>query len=332
MDGQSRKEATEIKKLPVSLLEYLPAPRWRSLSALIVVVILLIIFLGYMVNTHIRYAQLEAELNKYESLWQSKGISDYEYTLGALGASTDEGYSQVAVRVEDGTAISEGLEAHFTSKIYPVPANIDSLDTVPDLFNRIRRALADRDEDGVSRLVIRYDADLGYPTHIELTSQPEGQLLRIQGDYEYTIYDFKVLEPREIRYARLETELDSHEKVWESKEISNYEYTLRAWTGEGYSEVYVRVEDGIATSEELVKGGSLDINSLDTVPDLFDRIRKALREKEGKGFNQLDIRYNGNAGYPTYIALRDPYRIGDPGIYSYSIIDFKILEQGQTAK
>jgi len=187
MDSQSRKEAAEIKKLPISLLEYLPAPRWRSLSALIVVVILLLIFAGYTLNTN-------------------------------------------------------------------------------------------------------------------------------------------------IRYARLEAELDRHESLWESKEISGYEYNLRAWAGEGYSKVYVKVEDGVATSEELEKGDSLDINSFDTVPDLFNRISKALREKEEKGFNQLSIRYNGDIGYPTYIALRDSYKAGDPGVYSYSIIDFKILEQGQTAK
>ncbi len=324
MDSQSRKEAAEIKKLPVSVLEYLPAPRWRSLSALIVVVILLIISLGYMVNTHIRYARLEAELNRYEDLWESKAISNYEYTLRT---SDDEGISEAAVKVEDGTAISEGLENVFTSKIYAVPANIDSLDTVPDLFNRIRKALEDKDENGVSRLVIRYDTDLGYPTHIELTSQPEGQLLRIQGDYSYTIYDFEILEPKPIRYARLEAELNSHERLWESREISNYEYTLRAWTGEWYSKVNVRVKNGVAALEESVKGIPPDIDSFDTVPGLFSRIRKVLRDSEEEGFNQPDIQYNRDAGYPTYIALRDPHRLGDPGLYSYSIIDFKILEQ-----
>jgi hypothetical protein len=323
MDEQSRKEAAEIKKLPISVLEYLPAPRWRSMSALIVVVILLLIFAGYMVNTHIRYARLEAELNKYESLWESKEISNYEYTLRSSG---DEGYSEVAVRFEDGNAISEGLSHHFTGETYRVPTDIGSLDTVPELFNRIRKALADREEEGVSRLVIRYDADLGYPTHIELRSQPEGEQVHIQGDYEYTIYDFKILEPKEIRYTRLEDELDSHEKLWESKEISRYEYTFKARTVDGNSELRVRVENGIATLEESVKGISLDIDSYDTVPDLFNRIRKAITEREEEGFNLLDIQYNEDNGYPTYIALRDSYKAGDPGVYSYSIIDFKILK------
>ena len=130
MDSQGRKEAQEIKKLPISVLEYLPALRWRSLSALILVAILLTIVLGYTVNTCVRYSGLESEMDKYQGLWESRGISDYEYTLRT---SDDEGYSQIAVRVEDGSAISEGLEDVFNGRIYAVPANIGSLDTVPEM-------------------------------------------------------------------------------------------------------------------------------------------------------------------------------------------------------
>lgn len=326
MDEQSRKEAAEIKKLPLSVLEYLPALRWRVLSALIVLVIFLLIFLGLMLNTHIKYARLEAELDSYESLWESQEISNYEY---ALRAFNDDGISEVAVRVEDGTAISEGLRNPFTGKTYVVPTDIDSFDTVPDLFNRIRKALEDREENGTMVLNIRYDEDAGYPTYIALESRAhESHDVGIPGQYNYRISDFKILEPRQIRYARLEAELDRYQNLWQSKEISGYEYTLKARTDEGYSEVSVRVEDGIATSAEFIvnRDSPLDIDNFDTVPDLFNRIRKALREKEEEGFNQLGIQYNGGLGYPTYIALRDHYKLGDPGKYSYSIIDFKILE------
>ncbi len=330
MDEQSRKETDEIKRLPISMLEYLPTIKWRlTLSALTVLIILLLVFLGQMMGSYVRYARLEAEMNRYESLWESQQISNYEYTLRA---STDEGYSQVAVRVEDGAAISEGLAHPFTGETYRVPTGIGSFDTVPELFDRIRKALGDKEEDGVNRLVIRYDAALSYPTHIELTGQPEGQLLRIQGNYSYEILDFNILEPEPIRYARLETELDGYENLWKGKEISSYEYTLKAWVDGGYSEASVRVEDGIVISAELANNGTLDINSFDTVPDLFSIIRKALRAKEENGFNGLDIQYDGDFGYPTYIALRDPYKLGDPGTYAYSIVDFKILEHGQTAK
>ena len=329
MDEQSRKEAEEIRKLPISLVEYLPRHRWQlTLAALILLIILSLVFFGQMINMQIRYAQLKSELNRYESLWQSQQISNYEY---ALRASNDEGYSVVAVRVQDGTPISEGLAHPFTSEIYKVPTDIGNFDTVPELFSRIRKALADKEESGVSKLVIRYNEDLGYPTHIELRSQPEGQLLKIQGDYAYTIHDFKVLEPKPVRYARLEAELDKYENLWKSKKISSYEYTLKVSTREGYSQLSVRVEGGTATLEEIVKSGSLDIDSSDTVPDLFNVIRKALIAKEESGFNELDIQYNEDTGHPTYIALRDPHKLGDPGTYSYSIIDFKILEQGQTA-
>ena len=328
MDSQSRKEAAEIKKLPISVLEYLPAPRWRSLSALIVVVILLLIFAGYTLNAAIRYGRLEEELEKYESLWESKEISNYQYTLMA---SNNKGISVVAVRVEEGSsAISERLESRYRGDINEVLPDIDSYDTVPDLFDRIRDVLEAREENGSFKLDIRYDEDIGYPLCFALRHY-RGELSSMRL-YSYTISDFKILEPMEIRYARLEAELDSHEKLWESKEISGYEYTLRARTGEGYSEVYVRVKDGISASEVSVKGIPLDINSFDTVPDLFNRIRKAIESREEEGFNRLSIKYNEDTGYPTYIALRDSYRAGDPGVYSFSIFDFKILEQGQTAK
>ncbi|MDP2728888.1 MAG: DUF6174 domain-containing protein, partial [Dehalococcoidales bacterium] len=103
-------------------------------------------------------------------------------------------------------------------------------------------------------------------------------------------------------------------------------------TTEGYSQLSIRVEGGTAASEEIVRSGSRDIDSFDTVPDLFNVIRKALIAKDESGFNELDIQYNEDTGHPTYIALCDPHKLGDPGTYSYSIIDFKILEQDQTAK
>ncbi len=322
MDSQSRKEAQEIKKLPVSLLEYLPAPRWRSLSALILVVILLLIFAGYTLNSNIRYARLEAELDRHESLWESKAISNYQYTLRV---SNNKGISVVAVRVEGSPAISERLESRYRGELSEVlPMDISNYDTVPDLFDRVRDVLEAREENGSFKLDIRYDEDIGYPLCIALRHY-RGELSNTRL-YSYTISDFKILEPREIRYARLEAELDKYENLWESKDISSYEYTFKARTGDGHSEVRVRVKNGVAALEESVKGIPPDIDSLDTVPELFARIRKALTEKEEEGFNRLSIKYNEDTGYPTYIALRDSYRAGDPGVYSYSILDFKILE------
>ncbi len=101
-----KKEAAEIRKLPISVLEYLPHRRWMSLSALIVVVVVLLVIFGQNIYTNIKYARLEAELNRYENLWQSKEISSYEYTLRAWVYGE---YSEASVRVEDGIAISEEL-------------------------------------------------------------------------------------------------------------------------------------------------------------------------------------------------------------------------------
>jgi len=327
--SEQSKEAAEIKKIPTELLEYLPRRRWQmTVAALIALAVVLSVFLVLTIKQNIRNARLGAELNRYESLWENKGISNYEY---AIEARNDNGRSKVAVRVEDGAAISEGLANPFTSEIYGVPTDIDSFDTVPDLFSIISKALREKQENWIMELAIQYSGDLGYPTQITLTPR---NFLGRSGMYSYNISNFRVLH----RYPQLEAELDKYANLWQSKGLSSYAYTIKAWTGEEYSEVSVRVEDGMANSKELASGGSLDINSLDTVPDLFNRIRKALLDKEESGFNTFDIQYNADLGYPTYIALRDPYKPvdtskpGDPGTYTYAIVDFKILQEGQTAK
>src|SRR3972149_512680 len=131
--SEQSKEAAEIKKIPAELLEYLPRRRWQmTVAALIALAVVLSVFLVLTIKQNIRNARLGAELNRYESLWENKGISNYEY---AIEARNDNGRSKVAVRVEDGAAISEGLANPFTSEIYGVPTDIDSFDTVPDLFS-----------------------------------------------------------------------------------------------------------------------------------------------------------------------------------------------------
>jgi hypothetical protein len=95
---------------------------------------------------------------------------------------------------------------------------------------------------------------------------------------------------------------------------------------EGYLEMRVKVQDSVAAIEESVNSLSLDTGIFDTVPDLFNRIQKAIKDREEEGFDRLDFRYNEGFGYPTYIALRDSYKAGNPGKYSYSIIDFMILD------
>lgn len=312
-------------KLKVLSEKYLPGPRWRlTLAALTLVIIFSLIVFGQMVMMEIRYARLEAELSKYEKLWDSKAISNYGYILSGSAGDT-VGYAEVAVRVEDGVAISEVRKQNSTGETFQMLEDIDQLDTVPELYDRIRQAIKEKDEDGTNKLAVQYDTVLGYPTYIALVDR-RGYAIFTIGMYSYRIENFRIQEPKEVRYARLEAELDRYEDLWNSKQISDYEYTIIAANKDGYPHFPVRVGGRTTVYADTGVNDTLDISNLDTVPELFDRIRKAVREKEEVGFNELNIRYNPDFGYPTYIALRDSYKTGNPGIYSYSIVDFKILE------
>lgn len=139
------------------------------------------------------------------------------------------------------------------------------------------------------------------------------------------------------RYVRtpyyLRAELNKYEQLWQSKAISYYGYTIDWTTGEapGIAKAAVRVEAGDAISEirEYPSTGKSvlvleEINRLDTVTELFDRIHKAVMEREEAGFFELKIQYNQDFSNPAYIALRNYYRTDLLSIYAYSVVDFKV--------
>src|SRR3972149_6556774 len=116
MSKQS-KEAAEIKKVPTELLEYLPAKRWRrTVAAIIALAVVLSIFLGLLININIKYARMEAELNRYENLWNNMGISNYEFTLeGRAWLDAGLQHSKVEVTVKDGVFIS--IQSEFSQSM-----------------------------------------------------------------------------------------------------------------------------------------------------------------------------------------------------------------------
>jgi hypothetical protein len=309
------------QKLPLSLLLYLPAPRWRSLSALIIVVLILLVFVGYMVNSAIRYGQLEDQLENHESLWESKGIENYQYILRA---SNENGIAAIAVRVEEGSsAIAKRQESRYRGEISEIlPLDVTEYDSVPDLFDKVRQAIEERHETGTVKLAIQYDEETGYPLSIRLVPR----YYYANDLYQYILTDFKVLEPPESRYARLAENLNVNEQLWQSMDISDYEFTLIARTDESDSRIRITVKNGNPVLNDSNIPLQENLENLDTIPEIFARIRKAIDEKEEEGFNRIYVNYNNDTGYPSYFSLRDSYQTGDPGIYSYSITDFKIMD------
>jgi hypothetical protein len=270
---------------------------------------------------HIRYGEIREELEVYQSLWEEQGIENYQYILRITNT---DGSAAVAVKVEDGrSSIAKRLESRYRGEVSEIlPMDIEYFNSIPDLFDRIVQSLEDREENGTMKLIIRYDEDRGYPVYIALYSRS----FDYNSLYSYSVSDFKVLESSDIRYARYEESLNQYDKLWESQEISDYDYTLVVRTSEFDSRVRVVVRNGTASVVEPSGRMPEDIETLDTIQGLFSRIRQAITGREEEGFNQLQIRYNDVFGYPVYIALRDSYITGDPGVYSYSITDFQTLD------
>ena len=64
MDKGNRELPAEIAETPALTPELtLPTPRWRSLSALITVITLLLILAGVLTYPHFKYAWIEFRLN-----------------------------------------------------------------------------------------------------------------------------------------------------------------------------------------------------------------------------------------------------------------------------
>jgi hypothetical protein len=138
-----------------------------------------------------------------------------------------------------------------------------------------------------------------------------------------------------IKYARLEAEVNTYESLWNNSQISGYRYIIYAAGNEGPSTVRVTVMDGNVVSEENV--GYRLVPSYfagsDTVPLFFNAIHKAVRERTGGWKADLGIAFSPDFGYPIYIRLYEDRGVGnsaDPP--AYSLRDFFVLKQSATTE
>lgn len=192
MSKQSE-EAAEIKKLPIELLDYLPAKRWRrSVEALIAVAILLLVFSSIVLGIKVKYARMDADLNRHETMWESKGISSYAFRLEGW---SDEGHARILIVVEDGVVTSK---EHMPTSGQPNNPDLvyDDIDTVPELFAKARETI--RQAGTLSTTLwearVAYDPVLGYPTYI---GYGLASFLGSAGQYSYNVPWFRVILPGE---------------------------------------------------------------------------------------------------------------------------------------
>jgi len=189
MDKSNREVPNEIAETPASIPELtLPAPRWRSLSALITVVILLLILAGILIYSNLKYARLESELNRYESLWNEQAILNYNYTIKAysekvIQVRTDNGIITSTTISEDGTITSTVI----TEENIGLKQSFSDYNTVEKLFNTSRGAIEDRED----VIKVTYNQSLGYPTELLVSDR------LYLSKYGFSVSDFHIIESGE---------------------------------------------------------------------------------------------------------------------------------------
>jgi len=195
MDEERRQEAAEIKKLPTSLLEYLPPRKWRSPKVFIPVFLLIVLFgIWFFIfmyspsGPQSLFQQLSVthNLNHYEKVWESQNIINYEYCLRRW---TAWGEISSRIKVESGevTYLDKNSVDCFDSEAKignkDLTGSFAGSNTIPRIFRTIRNT-----NEGRSTIKVEYHSNLGYPIFFYIDELGDDSFVG------YEISDFKILE------------------------------------------------------------------------------------------------------------------------------------------
>ncbi|MBI2849604.1 MAG: hypothetical protein HYX80_01005 [Chloroflexi bacterium] len=122
----------------------------------------------------------------------------------------------------------------------------------------------------------------------------------------------------EAWYSRAQEELKQNEAVWASKGVSSYQFMLigYVWVGgkQHSSTAEVVVENGAVASKQIERNSftqaDIQMDDVDTVPELFAKARQALGIKHRSPFKLFTgvIGYDRKFGYPTEVTLTGSYQ------------------------
>ncbi|MDP6501281.1 MAG: DUF6174 domain-containing protein [Dehalococcoidales bacterium] len=140
-----------------------------------------------------------------------------------------------------------------------------------------------------------------------------------------SIFMFMPLGPSSnFQHWLIARDLNHHENLWNTQNITSYEYSLRSY---GFfvieNPALIRVDRGSA----IFSLGDDDFKDLNAVPKLFKKIR-TVNEKP-YDIKVTKVTYDPSIGYPTSIIFDMP--TATDSNHRYTITDFKILESGQTS-
>ncbi len=157
-----------IQKLPVSLLPNLPVLRWRSFSALLIIVVVLGV-MGYQ-NTQLE--RIQSGIDRKIDTWRNHEITSYVYRLET---NTGGGVYSELIAVENGKTTPITMYLH--------KGRLAEYDSVEDLFQSVS-SWASLCKGYFFR--IEYDKDYGFPAYACFGDN------RIMNESYFRITDFAV--------------------------------------------------------------------------------------------------------------------------------------------
>mmetsp|Transcript_6517 Transcript_6517/g.12676 ORF Transcript_6517/g.12676 Transcript_6517/m.12676 type:complete len:398 (+) Transcript_6517:270-1463(+) len=254
-------------------------------------------------------ADATKDLDKARTRWYSLNVTDYDYRYSMSCECLDSVSTPKNVQVRDGTIQSVEYAYNFDPSADPTvpPEAIDSIQTVPELFDTIQAAI----DGGASKINVQYDRNYGHPTSVRIDYD------ETMADEEFNartdaLIDIRVTETRQ-------TELDAARTVWDSFRVVDYDYSYRRscfcmynYTKKMFVEVRNNTvdaayfaEDGTAAPDNMIR------NWLKTIDGMFDTIQDAVDRKA----HSMQIAYNETYGYPMSVSIDYVEMMADEELY-----------------
>eukprot|EP00934_Nitzschia_sp_Nitz4_P003001 Nitzschia sp. Nitz4//scaffold5_size260463//109446//110039//NITZ4_000977-RA/size260463-processed-gene-0.70-mRNA-1//1//CDS//3329555325//2991//frame0 len=155
-----------------------------------------------------------------------------------------------------------------------------------------------------------FDPVYGYPTYCSLA------------DVEITVSSF-------VPYSFLQAELNQNNQFWNESGSPDYSFTetISCYCLEDYTlPKRIEVTDDVIVSVQNENGTvSLETSSYYSVLDLFEEVQKGI----SRHYVQIDVQYDPELGFPTYISLDYDTLLADDEI-SITVQDLVVLNTGSS--
>ncbi|CAB9517911.1 expressed unknown protein [Seminavis robusta] len=225
--------------------------------------------------------QVQNDLNRERTKWESMGITDYDYKHQVISDTSSAVYP-FSTQVRNGGVISymDGNNQPITW-LKPV--------TMGSWFGFIQTHL----DSGAQSIHVIYDPTRGFPVSVDMI-QTGGQVMKVR------IFDFAYYH-NNYNPAVVQANLDRERAKWQSQAISNYDYmheTLSDNTGSVYP-FTTQVRGGSVVS--YVDGNNQQITWLK--PQTLDAYFTQIQNYLNMGASYIEAEYDSKRGFPTRVYI-----------------------------